>query len=164
LLAEWYRERGQVARFEIASGDHDAALGQELMQLGFFQSGFHAALIRECEPQLPTLVEPLANVRPWFGEPDWPLYLIRVGGRPAAAAILFVRDRVGYCAVAPGFRGRGLHFALLVRRLQNASAAGVDFVCSGADFLSTSHRNMERAGMWLLFLRAVWTQVGSGSV
>jgi GNAT superfamily N-acetyltransferase len=159
-LAEWYRERGQVARFEIASGDHDAALGQELTRLGFFQSGFHAALIRECEPHLPTPVEPLvepvattadmedflaayvagwgipdaigeqfkANVRPWFGEPDWSLYLIRVGGRPAAAAILFVRDRVGYfadCAVAPGFRGRGLHYALLVRRLQDASDAGV---------------------------------------
>jgi GNAT superfamily N-acetyltransferase len=198
-LAEWYRERGQVARFEIASGDHDAALGQELTRLGFFQSGFHAALISECEPHLPTPVEPLvepvatiadmedflaayvagwgipdaigeqfkANVRPWLGQPDSSLYLIRVGGRPAAAAILFVRDGVGYfanCAVAPGFRGRGLHYALLVRRLQDASDAGVDFVCSGADFLSTSHRNMERAGMRLLFLRAVWTQVGSGSV
>jgi hypothetical protein len=36
-------------------------------------------------------------------------------------------------------------------------SAGVDFVCSGADFLLTSHRNMERIGMRLLFLRAIWT-------
>jgi len=41
--------------------------------------------------------------------------------------------------------------------MRDASAAGVDFVCSGADFLSTSHRNMERVGMRLLFLRSIWT-------
>ena len=100
------------------------------------------------------------NVRPWLGEPGWSLYLARVDGRPAAAAILFVHDGVGYfadSATDPAFRGRGLHAALLRRRLADASAAGVDFVCSGADFLSTSHRNMERAGMRLLFLRSIWT-------
>ena len=101
-----------------------------------------------------------ANVRPWLGEQDWRLYLIRVDGKPVAAAILFIHAGVGYfadSATDPAFRRRGLHLALLVRRLQDARAVGVDFVCSGADFLSTSHRNMERAGMRLLFLRAIWT-------
>jgi hypothetical protein len=51
-LVEWYRERGQGARFEIAAADHDPSLGRELARLGFFQSGFHAALIREVEPLL----------------------------------------------------------------------------------------------------------------
>jgi GNAT superfamily N-acetyltransferase len=100
------------------------------------------------------------NVRPWLGESDWSLYLARIDGRPAAAAALYIRDGVGYfadSATDPAFRGRGLHAALLHRRLLDASAAGVDFVCSGADFLSTSHRNMERAGMRLLFLRSIWT-------
>jgi ribosomal protein S18 acetylase RimI-like enzyme len=191
-LVEWYRERGQEARFEIAAGDYDPALGQELARLGFFQSGFHAALIREIEPDVaapdgisvvrvittadmedfltayvaghgvPDAIQEQfkANVRPWLGEPDWSLYLARVDGRPAAAAILFVRAGVGYFADAatdPAFRGRGLHSALLVRRLRDARAEGVDFVCSGADFLSTSHSNMERVGMRLLFLRAIWT-------
>jgi hypothetical protein len=67
---------------------------------------------------------------------------------------------VGYFADAatdPTFRGYGLHAALLFRRLRDASAAGVDFVCNGADILSTRHRNMERAGMRLLFLLAIWT-------
>lgn len=101
-----------------------------------------------------------ANVRPWLGEPGWTLYLARVDRRPAAAAILFIHAGVGYFADAatdPAFRQRGLHAALLWRRLRDASAAGVDFVSSGADFLSTSHRNMERAGMRLLFLRTIWT-------
>jgi hypothetical protein len=46
---------------------------------------------------------------------------------------------------------------LLRRRFQDAIAARVDFVCGGAAFLSPSHRNMERAGMRLLFLRSIWT-------
>jgi ribosomal protein S18 acetylase RimI-like enzyme len=100
------------------------------------------------------------NVRPWLGQPGWSLYLARAEGRPAAAATLFVHEGVGYfadSATDPAFRGRGLHSALLRRRLRDANAAGVDFVCSGADFLSTSHRNMERVGMRLLFLRSIWT-------
>jgi ribosomal protein S18 acetylase RimI-like enzyme len=103
------------------------------------------------------------NIRPWLGEPDWSLYLARVAGQPAAAAVLYIHDGVGYFAdgtTDPEFRGRGLHAALLRRRVLDASAAGVDFVCSGADFLSTSHRNMERAGMRLLFLRSIWTLRG----
>jgi ribosomal protein S18 acetylase RimI-like enzyme len=100
-----------------------------------------------------------ANVRPWLQEADWSLYLARVDGRPAAAATLYVHRHVGYCADAatdPVFRGRGLHTALLARRIADAGAAGVDFVCSGADFLSTSHRNMERVGMRLQFVRSIW--------
>jgi GNAT superfamily N-acetyltransferase len=100
------------------------------------------------------------NVRPWLGQPGWSLYLARAEGRPAAAATLFIHAGVGYfadSATDPAFRGRGLHMALLRRRLFDASAAGVDFVCSGADFLSASHRNMERVGMRLLFLHLVWT-------
>jgi len=191
-LVEWYRERRAGGRFEIAAGDYDAALGRELTRLGFFQSGFHAALIGEPELRASApsqiSVEPVmsgadmeefleayvhgwgipdaarapfkANVRSWSAEPGWSLYVARVDRKPAAAAILFVHAGVGYLADAatdPAFRRRGLHAALLSRRLRDASAAGVDLVCSGADFLSTSHRNMERAGMRLLFLRAIWT-------
>lgn len=193
-LVEWCRARGIAGRFEIAAGDDDPALGRELTRLGFFQSGFHAALISEPNLEAPALenirVERVAsavdmedflaayvagwdipgaaheqfkrNVRPWFGQNGWLLYIARVGTTPAAAAILFIHAGVGYfadSATDPAFRRRGLHAALLRRRLRDASAAGVDFVCSGADFLSTSHRNMERIGMRLLFLRAIWTPV-----
>jgi GNAT superfamily N-acetyltransferase len=99
-------------------------------------------------------------VRGWLRQPGWSLYLARCEGTPAATAVLYVADNVGYCADAathPAFRGRGLQTALLHRRIADASAAGVDFVCSGADFLSQSHRNMERAGMRVLFVRSLWT-------
>jgi ribosomal protein S18 acetylase RimI-like enzyme len=103
-----------------------------------------------------------AKVRSWRYEPGWSLYVARIDQKPAASAILFVRDGVGYladCAVDPAFRRRGLHAALLRRRVRDASAANADLICSGADFLSGSHRNMERLGMRLLFLRAVWTSL-----
>ena len=100
-----------------------------------------------------------ANVRPWREQPGWSLYLARVDGRPAAAATLYIADRVAYLAdatTAPAFRGRGLHAALLRRRVRDASAAGIDFVFSGAEPMGTSHRNMERAGLRLHFLRTKW--------
>jgi ribosomal protein S18 acetylase RimI-like enzyme len=106
-----------------------------------------------------------ANVRPWLAEPGWSLYLARIDGRAAGAAILYLHDKVGYCADAatdPAFRGRGLHTALLHRRIRDAGAAGAEFVCSGAAFLSQSHRNMERIGLRTQFVRALWTPLPEG--
>ena len=101
-----------------------------------------------------------ANVRPWLHQPGWSLYLARVDGRPAATATLFVQGDTAYCADAttdPAFRRRGLHAALLHRRIIDARAAGVDLVTSGAAYLSDSYRSMERIGMRLMFMRAIWT-------
>jgi GNAT superfamily N-acetyltransferase len=191
-LIRWQREQGANGRFEIAAGDYDSALGRELARMGFYQSGFHAALIgqapadiavqaavsvervtdtSEMEDFLEAYVKGWsipeemrdqfkANVRPWFSQPDWSLYMAKIDAKPAGTAILFLRQGVGYfadSATDPRYRNRGLHAALLARRWRDAMSAGVDFVCSGADFLSNSHRNMERAGMRLLFLRAIWT-------
>lgn len=101
-----------------------------------------------------------ANVRPWLHQPGWSLYLARVDGRPAAAATLFAHRNNAYCADAttdPAFRRRGLHSALLHRRIMDARSAGADLVTSGAAFLSDSYRNMERTGMRLMFMRAIWS-------
>ena len=107
-----------------------------------------------------------ANVRPWLHQPGWSLYLARVDGRPAATATLFVEGSAAYCADAttdPAFRRRGLHTALLHRRITDARAAGVDLVTSGAAFLSASYRNMERIGMRLMFMRARWTALDNAA-
>jgi hypothetical protein len=179
-LFAWYREHGVAGRFEIVPGLADAALCRELARFGYFQSGFHTSLICEPDRRLaetqgvpvekvddPAALEVFlgtyaagwsipdpagfkTNVRGWLNEPGWSLYLARADGKAGAAGILYMRDKVGYCADAathPGFGGRGLQSALLRRRIADASAAGADFVCSSAAYLSTSHRNMERAGM-----------------
>jgi ribosomal protein S18 acetylase RimI-like enzyme len=103
-----------------------------------------------------------ANVRPWLDQAGWSLYLATMDGHPAAAATLYLHDRVGYLADAttdPSFRRRGLQLALLQRRIRDADRSGVDFVFSGAEPFSTSHRNMERTGMRMQFLRTKWTAV-----
>lgn len=101
------------------------------------------------------------NMRGWLGRSDWRLYLARIDGRPAAAAKLFVHDRVGYFVDAsthPDFGGRGLQSALLRHRAAVAATMGVDLVYSQARFGSTSHRNMERMGLRVLHTRAIWTR------
>ncbi|HZT46745.1 MAG TPA: GNAT family N-acetyltransferase [Hyphomicrobiaceae bacterium] len=190
-LAAWYRAEGVAPRFETVPGYYDPALGRELARLGFFQSGFHTALVCAPRAEAPPAADGItiervsdaagldtflgthaagwgipdaagfkANVQGWLHEPGWSLYLARLDGRPAATAILYVANKVGYCADAatdPAFRGHGLHRALLVRRIADAGAAGVDFICGAAEFLSQSHRNMQRAGLRTLFVRSVWT-------
>jgi len=102
------------------------------------------------------------NVRPWFGLPGWSLFVGRVDGKPAAQAISYRDEDVCYLADAstdPAFRNRGLQSALLAHRLQHAAKVGARFACSGAAFGSVSHRNMERAGMKLQFVRALWTRL-----
>lgn len=102
------------------------------------------------------------NVRPyWLGRTGWSLYLARENGRAAASAVLYLEDNTAYLADAscdPAYRRRGLQLALLERRINAAIAAGVDVICSGAAFQSGSHRNMERAGMRVQFIRSVWTE------
>jgi ribosomal protein S18 acetylase RimI-like enzyme len=106
-----------------------------------------------------------ANVRPWLNQAGWSLYLARLDGQPAAAATLYVKDRVGYLADAttnPAFRRRGLQSALLRQRMRDAGAAGADIVFSGAAPFSASHRNMERVGMRVQFVRSLWTPADAG--
>jgi GNAT superfamily N-acetyltransferase len=101
-----------------------------------------------------------ANVRSWLNRPGWSLYVGRANGQPAAAATLYLHDGVGYLADAatdPAFRGQGFQSALLRRRIHDAAAAGADLVFSGAAPFSASHRNMERAGMRVQFVRSLWT-------
>ena len=87
-------------------------------------------------------------------------YLAEIEGRPAAVAILFLHEHVAYFAdtcVHPDYRGRHLQSALLARYQRDAAQAGAEMLCSQAAFGSTSHRNMERAGLRLLYTQAVWT-------
>jgi len=102
-----------------------------------------------------------ANVRPWLDQAGWSLYVGRLNGQPAAAATLYVKDRIGYLADAttkPEFRRHGFQSAMLRRRISDAAAAGVDIVFSGCTPFSTSHRNMERVGLRVQFMRGLWTE------
>jgi hypothetical protein len=101
------------------------------------------------------------NTSGWIDEPGWTLYLARWQGAPAGAAILYMDGKTAYCAdsaVDPDFRGHGLHQAMLRRRRSDALTNGADLVCAQAAYLSTSHRNMIRAGLQTLHTKAIWTK------
>ncbi len=103
-----------------------------------------------------------ANTSGWIDEPGWTLYLARWRGEPAGAAILYLDGKTAYCAdssVDPAYRGHGLHQAMLRRRRSDALTLGADLVCAQAAYLSTSHRNMIRAGLETLHTKAIWTRV-----
>ncbi len=92
--------------------------------------------------------------------PGWTLYLARAPGAPAGAAVLHMHDRMASLAdgaVDPAFRGRGLYRALISRRIEDAVAAGAQWVWTQAAFMSQSYRNMLRAGFELLGTPAIWT-------
>jgi ribosomal protein S18 acetylase RimI-like enzyme len=103
------------------------------------------------------------NMRGWLGLPAWRLYLAEIDGEAAAVAVAFMHDKAAYFAdvcVHPKFRGRRLQSALLARYKLDAMSQGADLLCSQATYGSTSHRNIERAGLRLLCTQAEWTHRG----
>jgi len=98
---------------------------------------------------------------PWLAAPGWRLYLGLYDGQPAGAAILYLAGGDAYMAdssVDPAWRARGVHRALLDRRRADAAASGAKVVFSGADYLGGSSRNMIRAGLGVLYTKAMWTR------
>jgi GNAT superfamily N-acetyltransferase len=103
----------------------------------------------------------MANMRTWRDIREWRFYLARVGGEPAAAAILDRRGAtamLGSASTRPALRGRGAQAALLARRIADAAADGCELIIGGAYFGTPSMRNQQRAGFHLAFTRGIWVQ------
>jgi len=96
----------------------------------------------------------------WSDMPDWHLFLARVDGAPAGAAVLSIHGDVGYLAagaVLPPYRGRGLQSALIAARLARARARGCTVACGAAAWGSQSQRNQQRAGLAIAHVKTIWT-------
>ena len=95
------------------------------------------------------------------GHSGWTHYLAMVGGRPIAAAVLYVDGTIGWCGFAgtlPAFRGRGAQSALLTRRARDAAERGCQWVvcetmAESAERPNPSLRNMRRLGFELAYER-----------
>lgn len=97
-----------------------------------------------------------------FDVPGWQFYVAYVKDAPVGVAVLFVHDEIATLAAAatlPEYRRMGVQSALLHKRLQVAVEKGVKYVTSEAAFGSTSHRNMERAGLKLAYTKALWRRL-----
>jgi GNAT superfamily N-acetyltransferase len=77
-------------------------------------------------------------------------------GEPSAGAGMGIRDRTA-CLYGDSTlvrsRGRGLHSALIASRLAHARDLGCDLAMASVLPGSTSHRNYERAGFQLVYMR-----------
>jgi GNAT superfamily N-acetyltransferase len=96
----------------------------------------------------------------WCDVPQWNLFLARVDGAPAGAAVMSVLDDIAYLAagsVLPPFRGRGVHAALLSARIAKAAARQCNVVTGAAAWGSQSQRNQQRAGLAIAHVKSVWT-------
>jgi GNAT superfamily N-acetyltransferase len=96
----------------------------------------------------------------WCDVPQWHLFLARVDGAPAGAAVLSVHDDIGYLAagsVLPQFRGRGIHAALLGARIAKAKARQCKIVTGAAAWGSQSQRNQQRARLAIAHVKSVWS-------
>ncbi len=184
-LLAWY-QAGVGGAFALAPGPETVKTAGLLADAGFRMTSFHATMFGPAdlpsadgpgvEIELVTdeaALEPFGDVyqrgwgqdfripmRPWLTAPGWRLYLGRVEGKPAGAAILYLDGDIGYLAdgaVDPDFRQHGVHRALLDRRVDDARAAGATRIVSGCNYLSGSHRNQLRKGLSLLYTEVFWT-------
>ncbi len=181
----WFAQ-GVGGVFELTPGAPIAKTARCLAEAGYAQSGFHATMAGPIGlPDAPApgveivrltdaaelsafsgayhagwaITGPGIPMAAWLGAPGWSLYLARVGGRQAGAAILYVVGEDAYLAdgaVDPAFRRHGVHRALLDHRCADAAGAGATRIFSGCDFLSASYRNQLRKGLSLLYTEAIW--------
>jgi ribosomal protein S18 acetylase RimI-like enzyme len=185
-IGAFYSGHGVRGWLELAPSARFERLADALSAAGAAQVGFHAVLQGsgtpafvagvEVEPDVdPELfadvllrghgvpegarVRDQASVARWAEIAGWRLYLGRLDGAPAGAALLTIDDDIGYLANAstlPGCRGRGVQSALIAVRIEDARAAGCDAITSQATFGSVSMRNLERAGLQVAYTKAVW--------
>lgn len=100
-----------------------------------------------------------ADLTHFCDEPGIDLFLARVDGHAAGAAVLTIDGGTAYLANAatvPELRGRGAQTALIASRLRRAREAGCDLVVSltSADN-DASRRNLERAGLRVVATKTV---------
>lgn len=102
-----------------------------------------------------------ANNRVLYHRPGWKFFIAYVHGEPAAAAVMHSQDGIAsltFAATLPRFRRMGLHHFLLQRRIEEAWRNNCRLVVAQCAFLSQSHRNMERVGMKIGYMKTIWTE------
>ncbi|TVX92662.1 GNAT family N-acetyltransferase [Paenibacillus agilis] len=91
----------------------------------------------------------------------WKFFIAYVNEVPAAASVMYMNNHLAsltFAATLPEYRTRGLHNRMLQRRLVEANRNDCRLAISQCAFLSQSHRNMERIGMKLGYVRTSWTE------
>jgi len=89
----------------------------------------------------------------------WTFYLASFKGEPAGIGVLYEHGGMATLAASgtiPQFRNKGIHRALILKRLQQAKQNNCHTLVGQATYGSVSQKNMERAGMKIAYTKAIW--------
>ncbi|WP_256758119.1 GNAT family N-acetyltransferase [Cohnella sp. WQ 127256] len=101
-----------------------------------------------------------ANNKVLYNRPGWKFYIAYKDKTAAAVGVMYMKDGVAsltFAATLPEFRSQGFQQSLLKRRISEAARSDCRLVVAQCAFLSQSHRNMERVGMRIGYVRASWS-------
>jgi hypothetical protein len=123
--------------------------------LDLYQAGFGLPRLhhKEREAVLSWLSRAKSNVY---------LCIAHLDDLPAGVGVLYMENEVGLLADAttlPEFRGRGCHTAMIHHRIVQAEKQNCDLLTSFVEFGSTSHLNLERAGLRVAYTKSMWWKV-----
>jgi GNAT superfamily N-acetyltransferase len=108
-------------------------------------------------PEQETFVQQMGAI--FMAREQSPCFLAEVDGEVGAAGVLSIHDGValfGGSTTVPELRRRGLHAALMDRRMQYAFEQGCDLAMMVAEAGSSSQRNAERKGFRVAYTRLKW--------
>ncbi|MBR7797117.1 GNAT family N-acetyltransferase [Virgibacillus salarius] len=91
--------------------------------------------------------------------PGWTFLLANSSNTPAGVGVLFTKNTIANLAAAatlPTDQNKGVHQALLQRRIQLAREANCKIIVGQATFGSVSQQNMQKAGMTIAYTKSVW--------
>ncbi|MFB4169412.1 GNAT family N-acetyltransferase [Virgibacillus sp. JSM 102003] len=111
--------------------------------------------------QMPNFVKSgvAENNRVLYDDENWKFYLASVKSEPVGIGVLFVKNGTATLAASatlPGYRNKGVHTALLIKRINEAQSMKLGLVAGQAEFGSTSQTNMQRLGMNIAYTKAIW--------
>ena len=123
--------------------------------LDLYQDGFDLPRLNNKEREA---------VLSWLNRAKSNLYLCLalVDDLPAGVGVLYMENRIGLLADAatlPEFRNRGCHSAMIHHRIAQAEKQNCDLLTSFVEFGSTSHLNLERAGLRVAYTKSIWWKV-----
>ncbi|GGB34118.1 GNAT family N-acetyltransferase [Virgibacillus dakarensis] len=102
------------------------------------------------------------NNKVLYNHDNWTFYLASYEGEPAGIGVLFEYDGIGTLAASatiPELRNRGVHSALILKRLQQAKQHNCNLIVGQATYGSVSQKNMERAGMRIAYTKSIWAKL-----
>jgi GNAT superfamily N-acetyltransferase len=120
--------------------------------LDVYQDGFRLPRFNDMEKE---------SVLSWLKRAQSSLYLCiaHIDDLPAGVGILYFENGIGLLADAttlPDFRGKGCHTAMIQHRIAQAEKQNCDLLTSFVEFGSTSHLNLEKAGLRVAYTKSVW--------